>query len=154
MWTFPAYFSYSNGAAFCDLLVFQALFIYVPTPWGRYPFATCCHSWGLSFPSLRKLLSNHVHTFLTCVQHSQFKVLLIKLARLLTKMLLPHFIRWTVFLPEVLSPQSESHGHKRQIPVVDSRCSSVLPSKIHLLPPKLLPFTSRIEETPSGAPCS
>lgn len=29
MWTFPAYFSYSNGAAFCDLLVFQALFMYL-----------------------------------------------------------------------------------------------------------------------------
>lgn len=80
----------------------------------------------------KHLLSTLDLHFLTCPPNSWFRRILLpcwpdcwqgcwQRCLLLTRMFLPHFLRWILSLyPGVLSAQDEAHSHKSQIPVVDT----------------------------------
>lgn len=68
------------------------------------------------------LISLFVILFLPC--HSWFKVLLIRLASLLAKMLLSPSVRWILSLQAVLSPQRGCLDHRNCSPTADTSCAN------------------------------
>lgn len=68
------------------------------------------------------LISLFVILFLPC--HSWFKVLLIRLASLLAKMLLSPSVRWILSLQAVLSPQRGCLDHRNCSPTADTSCTN------------------------------